>query len=95
MSLLINPEKIEEQLRDNPLHYAVDPCNWPPAERPAEQQISSSYATTDLVFRLSEEAERYRDNVLSIRSGIIASGGNVAASADELQNLIDETRGRR
>lgn len=93
MLLSINPKKVEEQLRDNTLPYVVSPCNWEGEKVGPQLPVSNS--TTDLVFDFSPEAERYRNRVLLIRRTIAEKGGQMASSPEELEHLLDETRGRR
>jgi hypothetical protein len=91
MSLSINQSKIDEQLRNPPESaYVVFPCNLdtPPISVPDTPPSVSG--TVDV----SSELDQYRDRVLSLRQRIIARGERPANSPEELERIIDETRGR-
>jgi len=93
MLLSINQRKIEEQLANSPPMYVVSPCNWEGVVVPAQNEIPTTNVTS-AVSDMSPELERYRDRVLSLRQRIIERGEHPASSTEELERILDETRGR-
>lgn len=93
MSLSIDQNKINEQLAKNPPAYVVSPCNLESAPVPPQADIPATHVTST-VSGLPPEVERYRDRVLSLRQHLIDKGERPASSPDELERIINETRGR-
>lgn len=95
MSLQIDENEVRNQLQNNPLLYVVSPCNWPGQDVGTQEPPSSSHATTNFVFDLSADAERYVNRVLAVRRTIVEKGATIASSPEELERIVDNTRGRR
>lgn len=93
MLLSINQSKVNEQLAKNPPVYVVSPCNLEIATVPPQAEIPATHVTST-VSGIPPEVERYRDRVLSLRQHIIDKGERPASSPEELERIIDETRGR-
>jgi hypothetical protein len=93
MLLSIDQRKIDEQLANYPLRYVVSPCSLEPAPVPPQTEVPAM-RVTGTVSGTPPEVERYRDRVLSLRQQIIDRGERPASSPEELERMIDETRGR-
>jgi hypothetical protein len=94
MLLSINQKKIDEQLANYPPLYVVSPCTLEIAAAPAPQFEFPEMRVNGTASGISPEVERYRDRVLLLRRQLIDRGERPAASPDELERIIDETRGR-
>lgn len=90
MSLSINQNKINEQLAKNHPGYVVFPCNLE-VEQISFPDSSSIVASTEDVSR---DWGKYRDRVLFLRQRLVEKGKQPANSPEELERIIDETRGR-
>lgn len=93
MLLSINQSKINEQLAKSPPAYVVSPCNLEIVTVPPQAEIPTTHVSGTL-SGVSPEVERYRDRVLSLRQQLIDKGERPASSPEELERIIDETRGR-
>lgn len=94
MLLSISQKKIDELLASNPPLYTVTPSSLEDVDVSAINFEIPSANVYSTVTEMSPEAERYRDRVLSLRQHIIDRGENPASSPEELERIIDETRGR-
>jgi hypothetical protein len=91
MLLSINEKKIEEELKNTPLGYAVSAAYYePPIDRHIELPSSEAYSA---VNTLPPDIEAARERMMALRRKIIERGGQVA-SGEALARIIDETRGR-
>lgn len=93
MSLSIDQSKVNEQLAKSPPAYVVSPCNLEIVTVPPQAEIPATNVTST-IGGVPPEVERYRDQVLSLRQHLIDKGEHPASSPEELERIINETRGR-
>lgn len=93
MLLSINKEKIDRLLADTHTLYTVFGSDIQVDELKAVNYAIPDSHVYSVVTEMSPEVERYRNRVLSLRKQIIDKE-HVASSTDELEHIINETRGR-
>ena len=91
MLLSIDPKKIEDQLAKNPPVYVVTPYNLGFVEIHHELPTTDVYSMTPV---MPPDLERARERILNLRQHLIDTG-SLPLSPDDLEQKIDETRGRR
>jgi len=90
MLLWIDEKKVEEELKKPRQNYAVSAVNCEPGTIPLlETPTSHAYSAVNLV---PPDMEAARERLLALRQKIMERGGLV--SGENLDRLIDETRGR-
>ena len=90
MLLLIDEKKIKEQLSQTFPSYSVSAFNL---EIPIEGYPIPTVDVFNAVIVPSPESEKARDRLMRLRESLFKSG-NKALSREELERVIDETRGR-
>lgn len=93
MLLSIDPRKIDEQVANSPPPYVVFAYNLESPIVPPHGEIATTHVIST-ASGMPPDVERYRDRVLSLRQHIIDRGERPASSPEELEHIIDETRGR-
>ncbi len=91
MLLSIDPKKIKEQLAKHPPTYVVTPYNLEDVIIRRELPTADVNSMTPVV---SPDLERARERILKLRKHLIDTG-LPPLSPDELEEKIDETKGRR
>ncbi len=91
LSLSIDPKKVEKLLAEHPPRYIITPFNLEPVEIHHDLPTADVYTMTPVI---PPDLERARERVLSLRQHLIDMG-ETPLSPDDLEQKIDETRGRR
>ena len=90
MLLLIDTNKIAEQLKHVQTSYVVTPCD---IEIQSVNYAIPTVEVNGMAITMPPELERARARLMSLRQSLIARGIE-PLSADDLDRKIDETRGR-
>jgi len=90
MLLLIDEKKIQDELARTTPTYAVVASNL---EIPIAGYPPPVVSVSSAVMTLSPDMEKARQRVMERRQRLIESGSK-PLSAEELERVIDETRGR-
>jgi len=90
MLLLINNDKIEEELKKTPRAYTASGYCEPVATISVEVPTAEAHSAINV---LPPDVEAARERLMALRQKVIERGGEVA-SGDALARIIDETRGR-
>jgi hypothetical protein len=91
MLLSIDQKKIDEQLANAQLGYTVSSVSWSAPESDTVKMPELNVGTT--IFTMPPALEESRNRLLMLRDKIVIKG-KPPMTPEELEHLVDETRGR-